>query len=76
MQKAASVALYKDLVKQLVKFAKSLVIPLEDLQDNALDGNIAKKAATDLQQVCLLAAVWLCPAFWARHGTSYRLRTR
>lgn len=51
MQKAASVTLYKDLIKQLLKFAKSLVIPLEDLQDNVLDGNIAKKAADDIQQV-------------------------
>lgn len=76
MQKAASVALYKDLIKQLVKFAKSLVIPLEDLQDNVLDGNIAKKAATDIQQVCLPAAVGLCPVCRARMGTSHRLRTR
>ena len=51
MHKAQSVALYKDLVKQLLKFAKSLLIPLEDIQDNVLDDSIAKKAADDIQKV-------------------------
>ena len=79
MQKAASVALYKDLIKQLVKFAKSLVIPLEDLQDNVLDGNIAKKAATDIQQVCLPAAVGLCQSAgreWGHHTGCGRVGQR
>jgi hypothetical protein len=44
---------YKDQVKQLAKFSKSLLIPLEDLLDNTYeDASLATKAVADVRQVC------------------------
>lgn len=43
---------YKDQCKQLLKFAKSLLIPLEDLFDNVYSDPIVEaKAATDIAKV-------------------------
>lgn len=43
---------YKDQCKQLVKFAKSLLIPLEDLSDNIYSDPAAEaKAAADITKV-------------------------
>lgn len=47
---------YKDQCKQLLKFAKSLLIPLEDLSDNIYaDSQVEVNAAAALMKVCLLA---------------------
>lgn len=43
---------YQDQCKQLVKFAKSLLIPLEDLSDNVYSDSIVEaKAASDTAKV-------------------------